>query len=530
MLALAGLAVVATVATTVSLVAPVGPGAALALLAFGWIAAVWRRRTLAAKLLGGCCVNSWVFWGAALGLLVGTAFVARSWIPLVDMGLYYVPTVEWLTRASAPTGLGLLHGRLAFNSTWLAAAAGVEAPLLEGRGVFVLNGLLFWAWGATIALSILAWRRRDGALSTVFLACSALPWLTLARGNVLGTATADFAVVALTVVETTLSLRILESAGGRGRGLGLALVLAAFAATVKLSAAAVAVGPLVAYAWAERDRLRLIPKRPLFGLVLVCAAILVPWMVRGLLLSGCLAYPSPVGCVDALPWTVPPSQVENERIGVLAFGRQAGGYLGNAAVGWDWLPSWLADFARNLRVRLVAALLVGSLVVWVAAGRRQVGGGRGGLLAVALVGPIVGLAWWFATAPNIRFGEGPLWCLGLLAVVAAVDRVSAAIPDALDRARGTVVAGGSVALAVAWLALFARYGGLVGAAGLATWPQLPQPTVQAREVRGGEVYVPSGTDQCWATPLPCTPYFNSDLVILPGPDGVPSGVRLASRP
>ncbi len=50
------------------------------------------------------------------------------------------------------------HGRLGFNSSWFTLVAALEVPLLEGRGLVVVNGLLFVAYGLAIGLLIGSFR------------------------------------------------------------------------------------------------------------------------------------------------------------------------------------------------------------------------------------------------------------------------------------------------------------------------------------------------------------------------------------
>lgn len=89
-----------------------------------------------------------------------------------DTGLYHAQTVRWLNEHGTPPGLGNLHARLAFNSSWLSFAALLDngpwdnrsealLPALSWLGAFLYfsHELLFTRKNGIrlYALCILAW-------------------------------------------------------------------------------------------------------------------------------------------------------------------------------------------------------------------------------------------------------------------------------------------------------------------------------------------------------------------------------------
>lgn len=477
---------------------------------------------------------------ALSSLAIAAATIAASApVSWYDTGLYYAQAVRWTLEAPAPFGLANLHGRLAFNSSWHVLAAALDLPPGgDFSGLLAINGLLWIAYGGLLyrALSGLG-RWREVPFSTTFLTLSSVPWLSLARPDTLASGSPDAAVVLLALFGGYAVARAVEAPSVQADWILIALGTGIFATTVKLSAAPLALVPvslLLAMglgSLAPGIRSRAPGAAALFLIVVSGTLVLLgSWVVRGVVLSGCPVYPLPIGCLESFDWTVPWAQLDRERLGVLAFGRQAGGFSGDALQGWGWLPSWLAAASSSVRVRLAAAIAVAGALAWLAGGRAPLQPRARRTYLLTLIGPVFGLVAWFATAPNLRFVEGYIWVLSLGILAAGLDHLRLARrgrlsdTDTLHVVRGFRVGHLALAMVSAVLVLLMFRALLVSprAGWLVVVPVLPDPALRAERLSSGvDVYVPISGDQCWGAPLPCTPYFDPGMNARPGPSGSP---------
>jgi hypothetical protein len=128
-----------------------------------------------------------------------------------------------------------------------------------------------------------------------------------------------------------------------------------------------------------------------------------------------------------------------------------------------------------------------------------------GSVLVALVGVI----WWFFTAPIPRYRLGFLIAFASLLLCLAAPVFNPSAGDSPTADTRLLQAG----LGLVLLASVLRAGvGLYGYGVERDWPVLPQPQVSRRLAEdGSSYYVPVHGDQCWAAPRPCTPATSPDI-------------------
>jgi hypothetical protein len=221
------------------------------------------------------------------------------------------------------------------------------------------------------------------------------------------------------------------------------------------------------------------------------------WFARGLVLSGCAVYPISQSCNFHLPWAVLPEQVKMEMIWIRSWARSRGS-LDYASVlnSWSWLRPWLVQARLNFLMKL--------LVLGTALGVGGEAYARFYLKRRLYVGLVVRqllacLAYWFFTAPEVRFGSGYL----LKAVLLGVSMACAAVLH-----RPAVEARVPMVLGVFMLLSGARL-----LAHRSVVSQAPHPETlmyQLRSPTGAGIWIPRTGDQCWDHPLPCTPNMNKD--------------------
>lgn len=507
------LGVVATmaIASTLSLLVPIAAGVNVALLlaaiAIGlssrseiarWLAAA-RRRPL--QLLATAIV--------VLAVLERATTEATNY----DTGLYHAQAVRWIQSFAAVPGLGNLHANLAFNSGWFVVEALFGAPVAPWGPVLVLAAWCFACAACFLSRRLFEAGRSDADTSALAGALL-LPIGLLLMTKWFSSPSHDLPSALLVWVAILLALRLADrnellkpSAAAIA-----AVALATCAAVIKLSAAPALLLPLILI------RLSLFT-RPRYAAALVAtvAAIVLPFIARNLILSGDLIYPLPFLDPFSFDWQMPEDQVVRQTAWVLSWARMPHRNPLEVLAGSP--ATWLADWALHLRlsakVFFIATLGLSAWHLprvwrrWRRDGFRQSDAVYGTVLA--------GVAFWFVTAPDPRFG----W--PFLPLAAAMLTARTARPFAARRSR-VLQALVLVFLVQQFARIYVPPPSTVDLARRLWRPvPYPQPATRLVDIGGGAVAVPLKGNQCWNT-LPCTPEVAAGLELRGS--GLASGFRI----
>ncbi len=481
-----GLLALSTAGAALHFVVPVGTAAAAAAAGLGLLFFLWSGRSLFAALSRSEAV-------LLAALLVALAALAAGPVRLHDTGLYHIPAVSWFPVGPLPIGLANLHRRFGFNSAWFPAAAFLGLPGLPGSSASVAAPLVLFFFGSAVLRALRTCVKGDPDVSRLLLASGAIPLVILALNEGVPSLSTDLPAAALTILAAHFLLR---SPGSRAER-GAAVALAFFAVTVKLSALVFFAGAL------------LVARTFSWGL----AGAAVVWGARGVALSGYLLYPFAESRLGSLWWALPARLAEGEIAWARSWARQPGRRPEVVLATWDWLGPWLKATILRLSVMPLEALLVVGLVSLGLAMRRpappEEAGSRKRALTVAMIAA-ASTVYWFVGAPDPRFGYGALFVLAALPLATALPRLGWAGWSVSSRATLAGLMGAG--LAAAGLAFFLGGPGLRSA--MLVPAPLPRPIVTSRRTSAGEtIRKPDGDDRCWATPVPCTPYFNGSLEV-----------------
>lgn len=488
-----------------------GRAAALAAV-LGAAGLIWNRRAILDDLR--LRIGQRRTWAALAGLLPAAILLSNRAIsaPAIhDTGLYHVPTVRWIEAYPVVPGLGNLHDRLAFNSAYLLYAALLDQGFWDGRAQHLAGGLLLLALFAQGIVSLGRLLRRDPAHRAAdgFGALIGIAMLQQALLPDIASLSPDLPIFALTAVLTGQFLAFLEWRDGQGREANFAIfalvVPALIGVTVKLSFAAFAGAliPLTLAVWLRRAS----PERrkTLAWIGGAAALILVPWLARGVILSGYPAYPITAGALP-VAWRVPEATAISQSDWIRSWARQPEARPEDTLNSWDWLRPWLDRLLLMYDVGAALCFACAAGVILLA-GRvlRRVRPTGHGLWPV-LLPPAVSLIAWFFTAPAYRFASGSIAALGAGSLVIALHGWR----RPAGRRRAWIVPALLAALCLPLIAGF-RWTG-PGADG--GFHPLPPADVQTFTTASGlVVYTPREGDQCWDAPLPCTPYPDAGLCL-----------------
>jgi hypothetical protein len=449
-----------------------------------------------------------------------------------DSGMYHIPAVHWAATYPIIPGIGNLHDRLALNNSGLLYAAMIGTGPWFSESNHLANGLLVFMLIIQVVLGgyrLFSSPYADRSTSAFDLLII-IPAVTLIVTGDISSLSTDVApaVVLFVTVSKLYHWLILPGRSAGDHAYDFLVLVPLFCLAVCLKATDVVFSSLafLVTAWLMWREGRSATRRR----ALWCAGALflilgISWLMRGVILSGYLLYPSRIGGVP-VEWRVPAELAEAEMEWVTVYARHS------VQPGLGWVRTWLMVMlqGKNLfrflfEVLLPTILALASAVyfvrlTWQGSNWRPTA--RGWLLAIPI---LAGVVFWFVKLPDPRFGFYLFWMGSSLCVA----QLAAALP-AQSRVRCNRILALSCVLLASFPIIFQepsgwidrRYGfvrGLIHSAVVIPGGQgwlYPIPTAELHEFTtdsGLKLSVPVNDNRCWDAPIPCTPHPAPNLVL-----------------
>jgi hypothetical protein len=323
-----------------------------------------------------------------------------------DTGLYHAQTVRWINEYGTPPGLGNLHPRLAFNSSWLAFAALLDNGPWDGRSEWLLPALA-WFGALLYFLHELLFGLKTGV--RLYALC-VLAWLAHAvvTLNTLNLYYDDpvHMINAIVLLEAWKLLH--DGSGGFSgeRKKTSLLMLGAAAFMIKpIGALSLVFTGIMILFLLRRDKNS--PFSTGVTIFAPAATALIIWVARNIILSGYPLYPVPVFPLP-FDWTMPFESANANYRAVIGWARMPGpSYIQSLEKGFFfWFKPWLArrlhsrDFLFWTLAPAALSVFWWALVLRLARSRKAL---------YFLVWTNLNILYWFMTAPDERFGSGFFW-------------------------------------------------------------------------------------------------------------------------
>lgn len=432
-----------------------------------------------------------------------------------DTGLYHLQTIKWIASYGVVPGLGNLHGMYALNSMWYPLSALFGFAFLGIQSLHIVNGMLFLFAVGFFLGGVTDLLNGSTALSSIVKAV-AFPFSLFAYKPDIGSPSTDLPVALLIWITFILCLEnVNPDQTVRSRTVNVVLAaLIAYVLTVKLAAIPMAMLYLYlcylqykAKRWAD------------LGLQIgLGVAILAPWLVRNVILSGYLVYPFPYIDLFKADWKMPYDSVIAEK-------RVNHGWARLPDSRWkesldmplaEWIPEWL-KLQRPYKLTIVAAFLL--MPVYLAMTLFRMRGTGWKDVRMILYGiACSGVIFWFANAPDPRFGFGFIFIALVIPIAPFIQRIVARFRDASSV--------GMLSILILYLALQSyRSIRVLPKTTDILWAPVPYPIESLWSERlGNRVFYGAMTGFCWDAPLPCTPILNRRM--RPRGDNLESGFRI----
>lgn len=466
------------------------------------------------------CIARFGFWPRLCFIVTLLVIAARCVGPAVhyDTGFYGAMAVRWFVTYPLVPGLTNLLGQLGLNSNVFLCVAALDQGPWRGLGFHLLVGLLLSALVISIAESFFrVFLFRDQSRLNYFVLLFVVPAIVwVLNGEIVGTNT-DLPTTVVSIAAMIVlfdGLQEKQKPGGSEKRIEsrllVAMMLFTLAVTFKISSLAFA-GLGWGAALLEFFSLKcpFVRKRQIIiAATLLSSALAIPWLIRGVVLSGYPLFPSSAFAAP-VDWRVPRAAAD-----MLAQFNRSWARIPHAGFeetsGARWIGAWFAGVIKN-RVDFIAPVIV-SLFGFMFLFRPKV------FMDVfwlkLLVPSLGGLVFWFSLAPAFRFGESAIWttaaCLGAVALQQVLPTMSRrGMQFAL---LGLLALGGWCSYPrTLWKASFRR---LLDVHGFLT---VPQARTMPYALRSGlTIRVPIETNQCWDATIPCSPYFADSLQLRRG--------------
>ncbi|MFC5408417.1 LIC_10190 family membrane protein [Larkinella bovis] len=449
-----------------------------------------------------------VFW-----LIVAVVLLYSTLEPTnADSGMYHLPSIRWYERFRVIPGLGNLHGRLAFNSSFFVTSAAFGFTDWAGQTLFPLNGFLFL---------LVCWRLLGlirSAHSIRFLALIILVLLLFYLIRQVFSPTPD---VWATLLPITIFLIWLELRPGLTVSHLLVGVLVCLCVTVKLATLPVAFC-LLPIGWSVRRQLSV---RHIGVFLALGLFMVVPWLIRTTILSGYLFYPYPDLDLFSFDWKIPAKRVrfEKEFVTFWARFRILEPYFDRSLLkvpADQWIPGWWNHREYYFLNKPTWVLAVVSPLIAISHFFFRDRWLRFRPLVLPYGVAFGGFLFWFISAPEFRFGYPYIWLTALLPWLPF-------IPKSLRF--WNLVPWSNAILATVLIALggYFIFHYLVKAQfPVHRYAILPQPLTYRNRGAEAAYFLPHQTDSglevltprhgplqqsCYDQEKPCSPYFYPDL-------------------
>ncbi len=441
-----------------------------------------------------------------------------------DTGLYHAQAIRWIEEYGCVSGLANLHTRLGYNSSAFVLNA-LYSMAFTGNSYHVTGG--FCALLLAVECVVTPVKEHKKVISTAsFARAMGLYYLLMIFDEMVSPAS-DYYMVTLAFILVIRWLDITDVSYATIKtdskpennetenkeaevtaGLCMLALLACFIVTVKLSGAMlVLLAILPGY--------RLIKDHKISGFIscIVSGAVIIfPFLIRNVILSGWILYPSTALGVFDVPWRIPKDTAAYDYKEIQVYGRGYTDVSRYSEPVWIWFKDWFLGQSLTDRV-LIAAAVVGVIYFVI---KCMTKAKKKNILITAVC--CICFLFWMLTSPLMRYGCLYVYlCDALIWGALAVD-----ISRNRSYVRGIIYVF-LIALMAYKSLMFA--GEAVRAYRRDTWviqqgyeeyETYPYEIYKADSDEGIMFYAPVSGDRTGYEPFPSSPWQMDDSVVLKG--------------
>ncbi len=331
-----------------------------------------------------------------------------------DTGFYHAQSIRWIETYGVTPGLVNLLAPLGVDSMWLQPNA------LFGFA-FLLDNPMHKVIGLTICWSIylilgrikdLIIQKRQPIFSSVFYVLTLIPLIELASNLTSPSTDEPAAIFVLLAIALTLEFIETEEEDKKIQFGTLIVSLSAYAFAIKLSTMPILICSSYILWISLKKRLW----NFIFLQVLIIIEFILPKSIRTAILSGYPIYPFPYLDIFNVDWKMSKENVFTEMQWIKSWARLPFGDMDKVlgeGIGY-WFPSWVTTFLGS---PIAWSGMICLMIFIIGLCKRDLFQVKILIkFSVIYITAILGVTYWFITAPYIRFGFGFLWALNILLI------------------------------------------------------------------------------------------------------------------
>lgn len=447
--------------------------------------------------------REWLLLVILLPFIILIVNLAFSTALVYDFGLYYRQTVKWIELQSIVPGLANIHSRFGFNNSTFLTASLLDSLKLIPQGFRILSsGMILYTLIYSISNLKELFSLKKTSLYGYYWALL-LPFIMYiifnGRGVYFISASPDTFVSILQIIVFGYLLRIFEEKSVKKETLMLILLYSVFLCTIKVSSAVFAVGTVFAalqVTFLQGHLKQILTLKFLMYSLLVSVLIGGIWITRSIIISGYALYPLSSISFD-MDWKVPVEIVDNESDWIKSWAKTPRARPEEVLENWNWLGGWIE---RNFTDSRITPLLIYSATFL---GLSLTRFRKNYQFFIILLPSLLGLLFWFVTAPDPRFALSTFWIL-LVTTILLFSNVFE-----LDNIKRTIL-------------LVLMFVLVTGTREIQSYhtenlrDNLAYKDIECRYIEtssGDSICLPKTGDQCWDTPLICTPYEYHGILV-----------------
>lgn len=339
-----------------------------------------------------------------------------------DTGLYHAQSIRWIEEYGILRGLGNIHTRLAYNSAAFPFTALYSFSFLNKGSFHVTAGFcaLLLAWEC---MGLIKNIKARCLTVSAFARFMSIYYLLMIFDEMISPAS-DYYMVCLAFILVIRWIDKCEAENEDTASYAMLAIFAGFILTIKLSGALLvlfALKPLVEYI-RKKEYLHI------WECVIAGITVIVPYLIRNIILSGWLLYPSTALGIFNVDWRIPEAIAVSDYKEIQVYGRgftDISKYDDGIRV---WFGGWFSSQSVIDRLFIIAAIVgvIYFVVKWLYYGFIVFKGKRKtfpselfyeGILCICFV-------FWLMTSPLMRYGclyvyltAGVIWSRCLLDIV-----------------------------------------------------------------------------------------------------------------
>jgi hypothetical protein len=251
-----------------------------------------------------------------------------------DSDLYHAQSIRWIEEYGIVKGLGNIHVRFAYNSSFFVLQALYSMKFLVGDSLHAVNGFIALLLSTEVIKLIDILDKKRIELSD-FARIGAFYYLTVIYSDIVSPAT-DYTIMCIVFYLVIKWLVLVETKENSYVPYSLICVALCYAVTVKLTAGVMILLLIKPAYMLIKDK----KWKDIVGFIIMGIITLIPWFARTVIISGYLLYPYPSIDIFNVDWKIPAAKAISDANEIKTWGRALyNADLVNLNI-IEWFPNW----------------------------------------------------------------------------------------------------------------------------------------------------------------------------------------------